>query len=126
MKRHSPASSRKRWIAQGPASWRTSGRFSSPSSQKHSAERKEKSRLERKLNTTGSAGACGWAHETTVLVVPKSRPSARGAASCVNGTEALAHDLHARLDELLLQLALDLGHGLPQLRPRKESLLELV
>src|SRR4051812_28872548 len=85
MKRQSPASSMKRSIAQGPASASTFGMSSSPSFQKHSAERKEKRRLVRNLKTTGSAGACGCAHDSTVFVVPKSRPSERGAESCESG-----------------------------------------
>jgi hypothetical protein len=42
MKRQSAACSRKLWIAQGPASGTTWGWFSSPSSQKQSAERNAK------------------------------------------------------------------------------------
>ncbi len=86
MKRQSPASSMKRWIAHGPASDITFGWSSSPSFQKHSAERNEKSRFDRKLNTTGSAGAWGCAHESTVLVVPKSRPSESGLDALGFGT----------------------------------------
>src|SRR4051794_10100649 len=84
-KRQSPASSMKRSIAHGPASECTFGWSSSPSFQKHNADRNEKSRFVRYLKTTGSAGACGCAHESTVLVVPKSSPSARGAESCESG-----------------------------------------
>jgi hypothetical protein len=64
-----------------PASDITFGWSSSPSFQKHSAERNENRRFDMKLNTTGSAGAWGCAHESTVLVVPKSSPSESGAAA---------------------------------------------
>src|SRR4051812_45509119 len=122
MKRQSPASSMKRWIAHGPASEDTFGWSSSPSFQKHNAERKAKSRMERKLNTTGSAGACACAHASTVLVVPKSMPSVRGPVAL----STLAHDLDAGLRVHLAQLLLDLGHVLLELRPGRVALLELV
>src|SRR5688572_17955455 len=91
MKRQSAACSRKLWIAHGPASEKTWGCDSSPSSQKQSAERKAKRRVVRKLNITGSGDVVanapspsrrrGAAHESTVLVVPKSRPSERTPVS---------------------------------------------
>src|SRR6185312_16492957 len=124
MKRQSPAISMNFWIAHGPASFFTTGWSSVPSSQNVSAERNEKSTSERNRNTTGSAGWCGVAHESTVLVVPKSRPRARGPArGCVIW---LAHRLDAGLLELLAQLRLDRLHGLGELGPGNPRLLELV
>src|SRR5215471_9433062 len=104
MKRQSPASSMKRWIAHGPASDITFGWSSSPSFQNASAERNENSRLDRKLKTTGSAGAWGCAHESTVLVVPKSSPSERAVIARPGRARRSAHHLHAGLDVLLAQL----------------------
>src|SRR6185437_15141029 len=95
-----------------------------PSFQKHSAERNENRRLERKLNTTGSAGACGCAHASTVLVVPKSRPRAR-APPYVPGARS-AIDLHAGLLVLLAQLRRRLLHRLEERIARHEGGLELV
>src|SRR6185312_9540704 len=127
MKRQSPASSMKRWIAHGPASDITFGWSSSPSFQKHSAERNEKSRLERKLKTTGSAGAWACAHESTVLVVPKSSPSERAVmAGRLARARASAHHLHAGLDELVVQLLRRIVHRLAELLAGQEALLELV
>src|SRR5260221_7934089 len=123
MKRQSPACSTKRSIAHGPASDITCGCVSSPSSQKHSAERKAKRSEVRKWNTTGSAGRCVSAQASTVLVVPKSSPSERCAETA---TRISAHRLDARELVLLAQLLLDLHHRLAQALARKETLLELV
>src|SRR6185312_11603258 len=124
MKRQSPASSMKRWIAHGPASDITFGWSSSPSFQNVSAERNEKSRLDRKLKTTGSAGAWVCAHESTVLVVPKSRPSERAVIS--PGPAGSAHHLHAGLHVLVAQVLGGVLHRLAELRARQEARLELV
>src|SRR5512135_3073778 len=125
MKRQSPASSMKRWIAHGPPSDFASGWSSSPSFQKVSAERNENSRLDRKLNTTGSAGACACAQESTVLVVPKSSPSARGAPPWRLATRS-AIDLHAGVLELLAQLVGGLLHGLAERVAGDELRFQLV
>src|SRR5260221_2277368 len=122
MKRQSAACSTKRSIAQGPASDITCGCVSSPSSQKHSAERKAKSSEVRKWNTTGSAGRCVSAQASTVLVVPKSSPSERCAETA---TRISAHRLDARELVLLAQLLLDLHHRPAQALARQETLLEL-
>src|SRR5215470_2742450 len=116
MKRQSPASSMKRWIAHGPASDITLGWSSSPSFQNVRAERNENSRLERKLKTMGSAGAWGCAHESTVFVVPKSRPSERVVIPPVPRRGPSAHHLHAGLHVLVAQLLRRLVHRLAELR----------
>src|SRR5438477_9078115 len=123
MKRQSPVCSMKLWIAHGPASPATRGWSSSPSFQKHSAERKAKRSEVRKWKTTGSAR---WpcAQASTVFVVPKSRPSARRPAAMP--ASPLPDSLDARELVLLSQLLLDVADRLLHLRAGHEQLLELV
>src|SRR5207248_832174 len=123
MKRQSPVCSMKLWIAHGPASPATRGWSSSPSFQKHSADRKAKRCEVGKWKTAGSAR---WPcdHASTVFDGPKSRPSARRPAAMP--ASSLPDSLHARELVLLSQQLLDVAARLLHLPTGHEQLLELV